>query len=139
MFPMLTKVTHIAFSKQKMFSRQAVFMGLFFAMQFHLLNQHPIPVFQEHAFSHIIVGTIWFLVNQQISLWKEPMMEFYSVLIWSLMTIRSCLDVLVVWMGWSVAAGQQNSGWLANFLCVLVSCMMFYMVITLEEEDGRHE
>lgn len=123
-----------------MFSLQVlkwVFMGLFFAMQFHMLNQYP--VIQEHAFSHIMVGSIWFLVNQQISLWKEPMMEFYSVLIWSLMTVRSCLDVLVLWMGWSVATGQQNSGWVVNFMCVLVSCMMFYMVITLEEEDGHHE
>ena len=133
-------------------------MGLFFAMQFHMLNQYQHNIFKERAFTHIMVGTIWFLVNQQVSLWKEPMMYFYSMLIWSMLTIRSCLDVLVVWMGWSVAsqqnsgwvgwssvaAGQQNSGWLVNFMCEFVSCLMFYMVIILEEEDeeededGRH-
>ena len=139
-------------------------MGLFFAMQFHMLTQYPNSVFtnshlssawqqlplspikadevsylyvqmrRERAFSRLMIGTIWLLVNQQVSLWNETMMEFYSVLIWSLMTIHSCLDVLLVWMGWSVVAGEQNNVCLVNFLCVLVSCMMFYMVITLEDE-----
>ena len=116
-----------------------VFMGLFFAIQLYLLNQHLIPVFQERAFSNLMIGTIWFLVNQQVSLLVEPMMILYSMLIWSLMTIRFCLDVSVVWIGWSVDAGQQNNEWLVNFMCVLVSYMMFYMVIILEDEDGRHD